>query len=395
MKKPLLITLTILLFTLNVSGGVYAYTLLARDKLTFDETLFVKEQDTYAFPEKILVTRVRGVPSYLADDTDSWVRLLYYYFVTRLQFADIPFNYLVSRDGTVIQGRSGWEGVIPELQTPEGAVMIAYLSNGSDLTLPANNTFGELIADISYKFGIERDNIEVIDITIAEKEEGALSKLQYNLSDSVFATEFKKAADGYRYTSNSHISVKMDVGEVSAPAEVPLGEKFEVSVPVTNSGQTPWFTFNDFIYVVTVDEKESKFAVNEEWDSFETPTHIEGETIFPHDEHEIKFPMKAPLIPGDYTQRFSLKRLEGGIIDNSTFTVSFKVTPGDLDLVKISETETGNLNVRSAPSTNSEVVGQVDVGDTLIMLQKQGEWYKIRWNGEEEGWVFGRYVEEL
>ncbi|MCA9376903.1 SH3 domain-containing protein [Candidatus Nomurabacteria bacterium] len=395
-RKSLFYTITIsaLLFSV-VTGSVRAYSLIERKDLSLDEALYVKEQEVYAFPEKILITKIAGAPEYLENDPELWYKMLYYYYVTRLEMADLPYNYIVNRDGQVYQGRSGWPGVIPELDSPEGVVLIGYMSNGSDLTTPAREALQELIEDLSYRYGIVENGVLPVDLDIVSKESGTLSKLNYSSSTGVFSDEVKQLLPQLRYTNEDHYEISAFIGQVDYQKEIGLGEDFEVTVNVKNSGENPWFTFNDFVYVVTADGTDSEFSVNQEWDSFDAPTHIEEVTLFPDENYEVKFNMKAPLVPGDYKQDFALRRLGKPNLSGSSFTVSFSVTPGDVQLVKILETPTGNLNVRSLPSTGGQVLGQVDEGKLFVLVEENGQWFKIKWNGEEEGWVFGQYVQKL
>ena len=61
--------------------------------------------------------------------------------------------------------------------------------------------------------------------------------------------------------------------------------------------------------------------------------------------------------------------------------------------VIISDTPTGFLRVRKESSTGSSEVGQVKPGDKFTILDTEGDWYKIAYDGEEEGWVSGSYAE--
>lgn len=347
MKTKLLTSSAVILtIGLLIASPLLAYTTTERSDMSFDEALKVNEQDVYAFPEKIFITRVSGASEFLQNDPELWYKMLYYYYVTRLEMADIPFNYLVSRDGQVFQGRSGWPGVIPELQNPEGVVMIAYMSNGSDLTTPAKETLQELVEDLSYRYGIVSGGVYPVQVEIAEKTEGTLSKFIYGNGTDTFSDGVKAILPQFRYSSEDHYEISASVGEVTSKDEVELGEEFEVTVDITNDGETPWFTFNDYVYIVTADGKDSPFAVNQVWDSFDAPTHIEGATLFPEDSYEVKFKMKAPLSPGEYTQVFAVSRLNKPNLPGTEFTVSFSVAPGDIQLVEILDTPTGSLNVK-------------------------------------------------
>lgn len=63
--------------------------------------------------------------------------------------------------------------------------------------------------------------------------------------------------------------------------------------------------------------------------------------------------------------------------------------------VKILDTPTGFLNVRSEPSVSGDKVTEVDPGDTYEYTEEQEDWYKIVLKDGTEGWVYGDYVEVL
>ncbi|MGL5870043.1 SH3 domain-containing protein [Clostridium chrysemydis] len=52
------------------------------------------------------------------------------------------------------------------------------------------------------------------------------------------------------------------------------------------------------------------------------------------------------------------------------------------------------LNVRSDASTSARVLGKLYGGDSVNILGKDGEWYKIDFNGDD-GYVFGTYIKDI
>ncbi|WP_245628056.1 SH3 domain-containing protein [Shouchella shacheensis] len=52
---------------------------------------------------------------------------------------------------------------------------------------------------------------------------------------------------------------------------------------------------------------------------------------------------------------------------------------------------TARLNLRTAPGTQASVITTLDSGQTLELLQKQGDWYQVK-AGSHTGWVSGDYV---
>ena len=55
---------------------------------------------------------------------------------------------------------------------------------------------------------------------------------------------------------------------------------------------------------------------------------------------------------------------------------------------------TETLNIRSKPSENGDLVEQAEYDDVLEIIKKEGDWYKINYNGTE-GYVSAELVEEI
>ena len=62
--------------------------------------------------------------------------------------------------------------------------------------------------------------------------------------------------------------------------------------------------------------------------------------------------------------------------------------------VQIKNTETGYLNVREGPGTSYKLLFRVNPGETHILIERQGDWVKIRTKDGRAGWVSGQYVQE-
>lgn len=90
---------------------------------------------------------------------------------------------------------------------------------------------------------------------------------------------------------------------------------------------------------------------------------------------------------------------------NLTISVDLALSEADLtavttpvihatEEVAVKSTPTGFLRVRDKPSLNGKEIGRVKPGDTLVLLEDQGEWMRIRTAEEVEGYVSSEYVEK-
>ena len=65
-----------------------------------------------------------------------------------------------------------------------------------------------------------------------------------------------------------------------------------------------------------------------------------------------------------------------------------------VQIVEILSTPTNFLNVRKAPGTSSEKIGEVKPGEAYILVSKNaaGDWYEIKLANGSTGWVTSQYA---
>lgn len=125
-----------------------------------------------------------------------------------------------------------------------------------------------------------------------------------------------------------------------------------------------------------------------------------------------KTPVTADIEKGPHTILIShtnyLKRsIRVELPENFNLTVSVNLALSEADLTNIStpaitqtpevlvqNTPTGFLRVREKPNLNGKEIGKVAPGDTLILLEEQGAWDRIRLPNGTEGYVSSSYVEK-
>jgi len=64
-------------------------------------------------------------------------------------------------------------------------------------------------------------------------------------------------------------------------------------------------------------------------------------------------------------------------------------------VIKIKETPTGWLRVRSEPSVNASESAKVNPGETYALVEEQPNWYKIIFNEDQEGWLAAQFSEKI
>ena len=61
-------------------------------------------------------------------------------------------------------------------------------------------------------------------------------------------------------------------------------------------------------------------------------------------------------------------------------------------IIRITNTPTGYLNIRSQPSLSGSVIGKVYPGQTYTYSVTQDGWYLIRLKSSRSGWIDGQYI---
>lgn len=387
--------LFVLIIFVSTIASSFAAT-ISRNSLDVDEGLSEQDATQYAQPTKILLSQIKTDSQALATSPQDWFKTLYYYSITRLGYADIPFNYVVDRNGNIYEGRKGGVGVLPEVEGSDGVVLIGYLSNSSDIPLATKTSLESLIEKISYDYGIAENNLQTVKLTHLKAGDNRLtSKSKYEVTQDLFSESVAALLEDITFSSQEHLAYKVEVSKVEYAKSVKLGEKMTVTVEFVNKNDFAWFTDRDYIYISTQNGENSTFAVNGVWDSFSKPVSVSDKTVLPGETVKVSFDMQALLMPGSYSQKFNIVKLPNKVFGESDFEVSFTIDKGDYNLVQVSGTPGGVLNARGCPSPNCEPISQVVEGQVLIMLEKSVGWYKVRYEGDKEGWVYGPYIKEL
>ena len=125
-----------------------------------------------------------------------------------------------------------------------------------------------------------------------------------------------------------------------------------------------------------------------------------------------KTPQTLDLSPGEHTVLLNhsnyLKRsIKANLPENFNLTISVDLAISEADLttiatpvitqtpeVLVKSTPTGFLRVRDKASLLGKEIAQAKAGDTLIFLEEQGGWDRVRLSNGVEGFVSATYVEK-
>lgn len=81
---------------------------------------------------------------------------------------------------------------------------------------------------------------------------------------------------------------------------------------------------------------------------------------------------------------FAILLLAWSVVDHAV------AAPGD-----VLTTSKTNVNVRTTPSTDSDILGRINPGEIVIEIDTSGDWQLVRLpDGDREGWVFSPLLEQ-
>lgn len=380
------------LFLLLIPAKIYAYTINTVTEQKFDTTIADQTQTKYVTPTTIYISQITTTSPELQKNPSLWVKTLYYYSITRLHFADLPYNYLVDTNGAIYEGRSGGVGANPELRDAQGSILIGYLSNNSILTNRASTSLRSLVDSIASTWGIT--NLSVVKLTISQQE-GQLSKLVPEELTGEFKQSVLDTFSGWTGYTSEKLPYKAKIEEVTYNKEVTIGSKLHVTVKVKNLNDFTWLTDKNPIYISAKDVKQSKFAINGVWDSFTKPTHISDKAILPGETATFEFDLSAQIAPGETFEKFVIQKFDAQPFAETEFEVKFNIVKGDKTLVQVSSSEYGFANIRECQWYSCEIIDTVDNGVVYILLAEENGWMKIQHTENTIGWVFSRYMKKI
>lgn len=391
MKKATIIGF-LLLCILFLPSQVSAFSSYSIETQKFDTSLADQTVTVYSTPQKIYVTQITTSAQEISKNPALWVKTLYYYYITRLALPDIPFTYMVDENGTIYQGKQGYQGANVPSESLKNAVLVGYLSNNGNLTSRAQSSVRDIVDTVSEKWMIQ--SIKPVKLKIT-KEEGKLSELSVLDGTGEFNNSINETFSGWKPSPQKAIPYKVKLENLEYPKESVIGGKIKVKVTYKNMNDFMWFVKDEPIYLSVKGGKESPLAVNKVWESFSKPVSITDKEIKPGDNLEIEFELEAKVLVGEVQESFVLQKIDNQPFEGSEFDVKFSVTKGNNVLVQVVSPEFGFLNIRKCKWASCEIIDAVKDGSVFILLEELDGWTKIKYSEGVEGWGLSKYLKKI
>ncbi len=393
MKKKFVFFLIFCVLFTTLALAEVSDTVIKRKDLGFDEALTPKTEINYSRPKQILVTHIVPEHEDVLRDFKSWLQFFHYYSMTRLRLPDIPFNYIVDSEGNIYEGLENSENRTPFLDAGDGIVLIAYISTDSSMSNQAKEAFKNLVEKYSYKFAIQEEDIDVVEVFLEEPAGDSLPLLSYKPTDTAFKKELLEIVKKFKFSEEANIRFSGSVDELKYENVVKSGDSLSVKFSLKNEDTFPWFVDSNEIFLSTADGEESIFAANQIWDSFSKPFALKKQIILPGESVDLSLKLDTEgIVPGDYEAEFKFVMLPDIDVKGTEFKVKFKIDKGDRKVVQIKRTGTGALTVYECPRYNCAMVAAAKSGERYLVVDEEELWYKIVVEGVE-GWVTIHYAD--
>ncbi|MCA9386850.1 SH3 domain-containing protein [Candidatus Dojkabacteria bacterium] len=402
-KTLSVITITICLILCGINP-VYAQdiSLITPSDVSLD-TSSTREDANFSVPTAIVIAPVFSNADYTGLTPDEQYRGIYFYTVEMLGFNDIPYHYLVSENGGIYLGNKGRdERKIKIDGIGDNVVVIGYMTdkNSGKLSPDGKNALKTLTTVISNANSINPDNISIQGITFLRDQ---TSKTVILEKTEIFGSWQTDILEISTFAKSQYQPIPKDynlkINQIISPtAAVAPGSEVTISVDVTNIGEWGIYGDSDSQIIFTKrGDGVSQFFLNNSWVSTtQVPLIKDDEFLLPIENSIFEINLKAPLGIGEISESFDVYTISGIKLDVEPVTFKLNLAPTNQKIVEIKNTETGTLNVRSAPSSVASSFTQVSPGERFFQTEDAGNgWIQIQLNDGQVGWIANWYVNYL
>ena len=355
-----------------------------------DYSLLSSNTQKYRNVYSIAIVKLTPAQSNLSDNVPTLVKGIYYYFTSKLNYPDIPFNYIVSWNGEVFKGTSGGVGVQGIGNQTHGIVTIAYLSDGSgsisslgqtkilNLTSSLMNNLSIPVNMVSpYNWEIGKNGIKYLPSGNSKFGSSISSLLKSSTLPKIKVTPSKV----YPFVIPHNVTIT----SVGIPPLTPQNQNSTINISLKNSGTTP--ILGD---MSIMSQNAGFFNILKVWQSVNIVKVINNLNIQPGTNYNFSFQVLDPKNTGNIKGGFYLANL-GTKITGSSFNVSMSVTGGNSNYYTLS-TGSQSVTVYSSPSLSAGSVGSMPNNTEVSVINHIPGWYEIKLANGNSGYIVSAYI---
>jgi hypothetical protein len=254
------------------------------------------------------------------------------------------------------------------------------------------------LIQIANENAIPADKIDVAALVLRidrEQQQATLTQEEIFGSWVLSQGDFRETVDANYNPIEKQYQIEL-VNYDNPSNTVQVGAELVLDFTIRNTGRYTIFAESDSELLLTRENGDSSnFFLNGQWVSTtQTSLMSSGDVLLPGEEGTFEARINVPLLPGNYSEEFSIQTAAGQRLTRENIEISLNISRGDLRLLEILDTETGTLNVRSNPGVGGDLVGRVSPGERYQWIEESNGWYKINLD-DGDGWVSGRYAREI
>ena len=368
----------------------------------FDNGLIKSDEIRYAENNTIIIAPIFSSSNTSVSNIKQ-LKGLFYYLTVRLGYADMPFHYVVFKNGDVFRTSSVSDEQFVTVDNGEmKPIIIVYLADKGtrDFSDKAKNSIQKLTLEIANNNNISPDNLYLKNIRAVLNLDTKIAKLETKEIGGGWVDSFLSI---HQYVDSNYSPKKktynIQVVGVKTPSDLVSPQETVIAeITLKNTGKYNIYGNGDSALLASKkDGKLSKFYIPTIWDSLSQVSFMgEDDILKVGDEQTCQVKLKVPLFFGQQTEHFVLKNVAGDTIEGTDFDITLNVKEIDEKVIEILPTEIGYLNVRSADSGHSDVIGRVTPGERYIEKQRGTNGYvQIQFTEDKLGWVFSKYTKRV
>jgi len=279
--------------------------------------------------------------------------------------------------------------------------VIIYLTqpDQTDFTAQAYTAMKDLLLSVANNNNIKLEKVSVKSLELQLKAGAAVTQKFSDLPGRWSSSVQQMVSEIKPLYSPVVKNYTLQVTKVDLPSgPVNYGDDVEIGVTVKNISNINLYQGTDYEPLVARTQNvSSKFFVNGVWLSqTQAPLMPDGSVLKPNESTKFSLKLNVPLYFGVQTESFQLTNLLGKVYPGTTFDISLNVNRLNKEVVEITSTPTGQLNVHQGPWGSSPVTAKVTPGQRYIVISRTDSGYiQLDLGNGKSGYVVTTYVKTI
>lgn len=385
-----------MLALLSTPSSIVAQQITSLAQLKINNT-DLPEDRSFTIPSSIVVVPIFPPQKEFDLRPSDWYRGLHYFLTASENhpgFTDIPFHYVVTKEGRIFTGNiGGEERKISISGIGDKQVVVGYLANINDREFDprSEQSLGSLLVNVASRHRISLAKISVTAIryvrndasqTVSLEKADTFGGWSRSLDAIVSANKNNYKPQSKSYTVEV-LGLELPKEEV-APGEIVTGK-----ITIANRGEFGIYAGSDSEMLATHKNGQSKFYTPGEWAStsqfFLAP---EDDVLLPQEERVYDFSFRVPLFWGKQEEKYHIRNLLGKDIAGSDFKIGLNIKRPSGTIVEVKPNSAGFIIARQSPFVESAEVRRLTTGTRYKQIDTTSNgWAQVDLEGGQTGWV--------